>query len=411
MRLIVLIALLAPFFMAPSCIAANQAYFYFWCSKQLDGTTKVYTYVAIQTGSKPSPGPGGDVSAPVQTAISGKDCANVPNDLSPLKAYPLSDPRVKALGIHARPGEPASHDASASTSRQDTFGWLVPLPFDPPVHIPSTATSGSCDGSMSVYMVEHDLGQVEDLTACPLKSVATIATCMEPLEQALTPDGRTLLVTCYDNKVVWIDTLSDQVTFTLDTPNAYPAGIAISPDGTRAYVTNYYNSNPNPALLVIDVVNKTILQTFPLSLSYPGVVALTPDGSQAWVDYYQQNVVDVIDTLTGGLVGRINLFANTQNAIAFNSTGTKAFISVIGANQLAVVDTATLKTLAMVNVGPAPADVIYNPQEQTVLVGSTTQGIVSQVDAVSNTLIQNFTVDNGGIGLSLVLGNLPFPSQ
>jgi len=66
------------------------------------------------------------------------------------------------------------------------------------------------------------------------------------------------------------------------------------------------------------------------------------------------------------------LFANTQNAIAFNSTGTKAFISVIGANQLAVVDTATLKTLAMVDVGPAPADVIYNPQQQTVLVGSTT---------------------------------------
>lgn len=407
MRLIVpiAVAVLASLFAAP-CFAANQAYFYFWCSKQLDGSTKVYTYLAIQSGSKPSPGPGGDVSAPVQTSITGKDCLNT-NGLSPLKAYPLSDPRVKGLGIHAKPGGATGHDSNVSTSRQDTFGWLVPLPFDPPVHIPSTATSLSCDGSISVFMVEHDVAQVEDLTACPLKSVATITPCMEPLEQALTPDGSTLLVTCYDNKVVWIDTASDQISFSLDTPNAYPAGIAISPDGTRAYVTNYFNSNPNPALLVIDVVNKTILQTFPLALSYPGVVALTPDGSQAWVDYYQQNVVDVIDTLTGVLVGRVNLQAETQNAIAFNPTGTKAFISVLGANQLAIVDTATLQTLATVNVGDAPGDVVYNPQERTVLVGSTTQGIVSQVDAVSNTLIQNFTVDAGGMGLSLILGNFP----
>ncbi len=411
MKLIVLIALLAPFFLVPPCMAENQAYFYFWCAQQLDGSTKIYTYIAIQTGSSPSVGPGGDVSAPVQTPITGKDCS-VESQLSPKKAYPLSDPRVKALHLHGKTGETTSHDSNVSTSRQDTFGWLVPLPFDPPVHIPSSATSGSCDGSISVFMVEHDVAQIEELTACPLKSVATIhPPCMEPLEQALTPDGSTLLVTCYDNKVVWIDSASDQVTFTLNTPNAYPAGIAISPDGTRAYITNYYDSNPNASLVVIDMVNKAILQTFPLTVSFPGVVALTPDGSQAWVDYYQENLVDVIDTLTGALVGRINLPAITQNAIASNPTGTKAFISVMGANQLAIVDTATLQTLTMVNVGEAPGDIVYNPQEHTVLVGSQTQGIVSQVDAFSNKFIQNFTVDNGGIGLTLVLGNLSFPNQ
>lgn len=405
-------AVLAPMFAAP-CVAANQAYFYSWCSRQLNGTTSVQTYVAIQTGSSPNPGPGGDVSAPVQTSLTGKSCIYAQQQgISPLKAYPLSNPVVKKLlgsAQIARRGGGAAHGAAVTTSQQDTFGWLVPLPFDPPVKIPSTATSGSCDGSLSVYMVEHDTSRVEDLTLCPLASVATIMPCAEPLEQALTPDGSTLLVTCYDNQVVWIDTATDTVTFTLSGLNAYPAGIAISPDGSLAYVTNYFDSDPNPALLVIDVANKMLLQTIPLPRAYPGVVALTPDGSQAWVNYYQGPGVDVIDTLTGMYVGGINFDADTENAIAFNSTGTKAFISILGTNQLAIVDTGTLRTIAMVDVGTAPDDVIYNPQEQTVLVGSSTQGVVSQVDAVTNTFIQNFTVNAGGIGLSLALGNLPFP--
>ena len=408
-KLSLLVVLMAA--VAAPCFAENQAYFYYWCSKQLDGTTKVYTYVAIQTGSSPSVGPGGDVSAPVQTPLSGKSCvyAQQYSGLQPLKAYPLSNPAVRNLGLHGSAQVSGSAGAPASsTSQLDTFGWLVPLPFDTPAMIPSSATSGACDGSIHVYMVEHDVSRVEDLSACPLQSVKTFTPCQEPLEQALTPDGSTLLVTCYDQKVVWIDTASNTIVYTLNAPGTYPAGVAISPDGKKAYVTNYYDFDPSPSLLVIDMASRSIVQTIPLPSAFPGVVALTPDGSQAWVNYYLGNNVDVVDLLTGTVVGSILMDGDTENAIAFNSTGTRAFISVIGADELAVVDTATLKVIARVHVAPAPADVVYNPQEQTLLVGSSTQGLVSQVNAVKNQLIQNFNVDSGGIGLSLVLGKLPF---
>ena len=47
--------------------------------------------------SQPNPGPGGDTSAPVQTPLTGKSCIYLPKGISPLKAYPLSNPVVKNL--------------------------------------------------------------------------------------------------------------------------------------------------------------------------------------------------------------------------------------------------------------------------------------------------------------------------
>lgn len=177
LTILVMLAAAAP------CFAENQGYFFAWCAKQLDGSTKVYTYIGTQTGSKPDPGPGGDISFPVQTPLTGKSCIYLKDvGISPKKAYPISNPVVKKLlGGNAGRAPGAQPRAGAvSTSQQDTFGWLVPLPFNPAVTIPSTATSGACDGSTSVYMVEHDTGQVEDLSVCPLKSVATITPCTEP---------------------------------------------------------------------------------------------------------------------------------------------------------------------------------------------------------------------------------------
>lgn len=96
------------------------------------------------------------------------------------------------------------------------------------------------------YQIENDLDTVVHLSVCPQQVLNEIKVCSSPLESAVTPDGATMLVTCYNNTVAWIDTATDRVTFTLPLPNSFPAGIAISPDGTRAYVSNYFDSNPPP---------------------------------------------------------------------------------------------------------------------------------------------------------------------
>jgi YVTN family beta-propeller protein len=219
----------------------------------------------------------------------------------------------------------------------------------------------------------------------------------------MTPDGATALVTRYDNAVVWIDAATDQVTFTLPTGQVYPAGIAISPDGTRAYVTNYFNINPS--LLVIDVVNRAILTTVPLSGAYPRSATVTPDGSQVWVNYLDQNVVDIVDTLTLTTTERITFNGMVSTGMAFNPTGTKAFIATFP-NVLTIVDTQTLRTIATVTVGESPIDVVVTADGLRVFVTSDPAAVVSLVDAHTNQLLQSLPASAGSMGLVVFPANM-----
>ena len=339
--------------------------------------------------------------------IAGKDCKYQQGKFQLGHPYEMSDPIAKYIQSITHVRLPAEREqASSDTTKRKLLGlhpYVVPVPLSLPSRfdIPVGANPGGCDGNVSVYQIENDLDTVVHMTPCPQTVVSEIKVCSSPLELAVTPDASTVIVTCYNNAIVWIDTATDKVSFTLSTPNAFPAGVAISPDGTRAYVTNYYDANPNPSLLVIDVVKRTILSTIPLQYPFPGVVALTPDGSQAWINYYQASLIDVVDLASGQPASRIDLQENAQNGIAFNPSGTRAFIAA-GTNHLVVVDTATLQILAKVTVADTPLDVVVSLDGSRVLVGSYSSGTISLVDAAQYRLIQNFTINGPGQGLAVI---------
>jgi len=339
--------------------------------------------------------------------ISGKDCKYKKGNFQLGHPYEMSDPIAQQIksATHSRNGPSPSSPRAASNgpSLVNWFPYVVPLPLALPAafDIPAGATNGGCDGNVTIYQIENDLDTVVHMSVCPQQVLNEIKVCSSPLESAVTPDGSTLLVTCYDNAIAWIDTASDKVKFTLNTPNAFPAGIAVSPDGSRAYVTNYYDFNPNASLLVIDIASHAVVNTIPMPTSFPGVVTLTPDGSQAWVNYYHSSFVDIVDTASGTVGNRIDLQEDTENGMAFNPTGTKAFIAT-GSNHLAVVDTATLKVITKVAVGATPLDVVVTPDGTRVLVGGYSGATIAMVDAIQNVLIQNFPTEGAMQGLGII---------
>ena len=72
-------------------------------------------------------------------------------------------------------------------------------------------------------------------------------------------------------------------------------GLAISPDGTRAYVANSHANTVS----VIDTNTRTVTATVPVGL-YPLGVAFTPDSARAYVTNQDDHTVSVIDTATRG---------------------------------------------------------------------------------------------------------------
>ena len=90
-----------------------------------------------------------------------------------------------------------------------------------------------------------------------------------------------------------IDTASNTVVATVGV-GAGPTAVAITPDGTRVYVTT------GDAVSVIDATSNTVVAT--VGVSGLGV-AITPDGTRAYVATF--GPVSVIDTATNTVVATV----------------------------------------------------------------------------------------------------------
>jgi YVTN family beta-propeller protein len=76
-----------------------------------------------------------------------------------------------------------------------------------------------------------------------------------------------------------------------------PVGVAMTPDGTRAYVTNSGSQNVS----VIDTANRTVTATVKVGRN-PINVAIRPDGARAYVVNADSNSVSVINTGTNKVI-------------------------------------------------------------------------------------------------------------
>jgi YVTN family beta-propeller protein len=83
-----------------------------------------------------------------------------------------------------------------------------------------------------------------------------------------------------------------------------PFGVAVSPDGSKVYVTNLNN-----IVSVIATATNTVSATIPVG-NGPVGVALTPDGSEAYVANQFDHTVSVIATANNTVVATVGVGAS-----------------------------------------------------------------------------------------------------
>lgn len=179
-----------------------------------------------------------------------------------------------------------------------------------------------------------------------------------------------------------------------------PYGIALSDDGTRAYVTSFTRSAG--AVLALDVTNRRVIANIPIG-NFPSSIAFSPDETQVWATAFFDDGVYIIDTLTNTLSTRITGLFNAWG-IAFNPTGTRAYVT--GATDISgslyVIDTSTYRVIATVGVGNRPRFVRVSNSGRHVFVTNHDSDFISQVDARTNKLIRNIPVGPQAEGIRFV---------
>jgi YVTN family beta-propeller protein len=190
--------------------------------------------------------------------------------------------------------------------------------------------------------------------------VATIAGFLDPLGIAITPDGTRAYVTNEGSaSVSVIDTTTNTVVATIPVfPGQVPIGVAIAPDGTRAYVANNFGG-----VSVIDTATNTVVATVPFVGGL--AVAITPDGTRAYVTGGGATV-SVINTANNTVSANINVvgLARFITAIAITPDGTRAYVTDEATNDALVIDTATNAVVAEFPVGGPPVAIAITPAPQ-----------------------------------------------
>jgi YVTN family beta-propeller protein len=190
-----------------------------------------------------------------------------------------------------------------------------------------------------------------------------------PVFLALTPDGRFAYVTnAISNTVSVISTAKNKVVATIDV-ETFPAGVAISPHGTRAYVTNYGTFQaPGSSVSVIDTLRNKVIDTIKVGTN-PTDVAFTPDGRFAYVANQGTNTVSVIDTAKKSVVKTVN--------VGEGPTG----IGIVPPSALQVTPTSDIVIVAKGRGKFAPSSFKYELQATTGSVKVAIAGIPSWLNA------------------------------
>ncbi|MFJ9951697.1 beta-propeller fold lactonase family protein [Kitasatospora sp. NPDC091207] len=175
----------------------------------------------------------------------------------------------------------------------------------------------------------------------------------------------------------------------------YPAGVALAPDGSRAYVT----SQSSGTVTVLDAATGAVSGTFTAgSGSY--AAAWAPDGRHAYLTHHLDGTVSVLDTASDTVTATVPVGAEPFG-VAVAPDGAHVYVSSAGANTVSVLDTASNTVTATVPVGAEPHGVAVSPDGTHVYVAASGAQAVDVIDTASNTVSADVPVGHGVFGVAL----------
>jgi len=182
--------------------------------------------------------------------------------------------------------------------------------------------------SMSIINIPAD--QTVSTIEIGDSSVTTgTATQSSPQNVAVSPDGSRAYVTDGISSVWVVDTQSRAVVATIPAGTS-PQGVVISPDAKNVYVTTITcgTSPCASSVEVIDTATNAVTTTIPIGnapiVSLLGI-AISPDGARVYVASGNSNGVWAIDTSTKSIVATIHTTNSNSADLAISPDGSRVY--------------------------------------------------------------------------------------
>lgn len=225
---------------------------------------------------------------------------------------------------------------------------------------------------------------------------ATLPTGAGPHELVVSPDGRLAVVADYGgggapgSTLTVIDVPAAEVVRTIGLGEyRRPHGLAWLPEpaerGERTAAPLVVTVEAQKAVLLVDPHEGVVRSAIETGQEVSHMVAVTPDGSRAFVANIGSGTVTALDLDKGEKIADVATGEGAEG-IAVSTNGTRVWVTNREANTVTVVDASTLEVVATVEVGQFPIRAEVTPDGRWVLVSNARSGTISVIDAESATV-------------------------
>lgn len=249
--------------------------------------------------------------------------------------------------------------------------------------------SNQGDDLISVISTEHNI-------VTRLLEVGDSPALDVPHNLFIDPQKRFLYTSLIGSGEIWkFDIISDTFVGKASAGNA-SANVVVSPDGSKAYVTNWDITNPNGrAVQVIDTATLTKLQQINVGLA-PHGISFSHDGKLIYVTNYFSDSVSMLNAADNTEIVRILLAPDVNPVrsskyqplqVALTPDDKFVYVTCYASEEVRVIDTAAKNVVATVRVGKSPFLLEVTPDGQFVYVANQQSNNMSVIRVADNQVI------------------------
>ena len=182
-----------------------------------------------------------------------------------------------------------------------------------------------------------------------------------------------------------------------------PHEVAVSPDGGRAYVSDYgayqvfkdgSRSGPGKTITVLDLKTGKVAATWDLGeYTQPHGIAASRDGKSVWVTVEGSKAVLELDSTTGKVRKAWKTDQHVSHMVVPTPDEKKLYVANIGSGSATVIDRAS-GAVKHVKTGEGAEGIDASPDGKEVWVGNREANTVSVISTASDEVVASF--ESGG---------------